>query len=149
MPNWTKNELEVSGKAKEVRRFLKHMGEGFSFERIIPMPENCFRGNLGTKDKEECLKKGIPNWYDWCSENWGTKWDCSEVEVEKVGCLETNAEELDAVLDTSKNYSWVIYKFQTAWDAPHPIIAKLKSDWPDLDFGGGYVHEGYEGCGSF
>ena len=34
MPNWTKNELTVEGKTKEVRRFLKHMGEGFSCENV-------------------------------------------------------------------------------------------------------------------
>jgi hypothetical protein len=113
------------------------MGEGFSFEKIIPMPEDCFRENLGEAERKECATKGIPNWYDWCCENWGTKWDCSEVEIDQIACT------------TTSKYSWVTYRFQTAWDAPHPVIAKLKADWPDLAFYGGYVHEGYEGCGSF
>ena len=137
MPNWTQNELTVEGETKEVRRFLKHMGEGFSFEKIIPMPEDCFRENLNEAKRKECATKGIPTWYEWCCENWGTKWDACEVEVDQIGCTK------------SDKYRWVTYRFQTACDAPHPVIAKLKADWPDLAFYGGYVHEGYEGCGSF
>jgi len=120
MPNWIKNELTVEGKTKEVRRFLKHMGEGFSFEKIIPMPE-------------ECRDRG---WRAWSIDNWGTKWDACEVEVKQDGCPEGE-------------YCWVTYKFQTAWDAPHPVIAQLKADWSELSFYGGYVHEGYEGCGTW
>ena len=41
------------------------------------------------------------------------------------------------------------YCFDTAWDTPGPIITALWKQWPDLEFTGGYVHEGYEGCGSF
>tara|TARA_R110002020_G_scaffold60229_1_gene163490 strand:+ start:479 stop:895 length:417 start_codon:yes stop_codon:yes gene_type:complete len=138
MPNWTQNELTVEGETKEVHRFLKHMGEGFSFEKIIPMPEDCFKENLGEAERKECAAKGIPNWYDWCRENWGTKWDCSEVEIEVW-----NENEVD------DDFIWVTYQFKTAWAAPHPVIAKLKSDWPHLSFCGGYVHEGHEGCGSW
>ena len=123
MPNWTKNELTVEGKTKEVRRFLKHMGEGFSFEKIIPLlPKD------GDKNWPGLEKSGI--------ENWGTKWDACEVEVRQDGCPEGE-------------YSWVTYPFQTAWDAPHPVIAQLKADWSELSFYGGYVHEGYEGCGTW
>ncbi len=134
MPNWTKNELTVEGKTKEVRRFLKHMGEGFSFEKIIPMPE-------------ECRDRG---WRAWSIDNWGTKWDACDVEAEVWG--ETIAVICDQAANDSEvddDFMWVTYTFQTAWDAPHPVIAQLKADWSELSFYGGYVHEGYEGCGTW
>ena len=41
------------------------------------------------------------------------------------------------------------YEFLTAWSTPEPVIRKLVLDWPDLEISGGWVDEGYEGCGSF
>ena len=137
MPNYTSNELTVWGEASEVAKFREQIGDEIDFEKIIPMPENCFRGNLGKTEREQCAADGVPNWYDWCSENWGTKWNaCSPcpVVVEKYPASE---------------HVGLSYRFDTAWDAPRPVISALKKQWPDLEIAGGYVHEGYEGCASY
>ena len=135
MPNWTANKLEVSGLKADCEKFLKHMGEHMDFEKVIPMPEDCFTGNFGDKERKMCTEKGIPNWSDWCPENWGTKWNaCGTVPVEQL---------------SYGNYQTLTYCFDTAWDTPKGIITALWEQWPDLEFGGGYVHEGYEGCGGF
>ena len=82
-----------------------------------------------------CKDTGVPNWYDWSIENWGTKWNaCGTVPVERL---------------SYGNYQTLTYCFDTAWDTPREIITALWVQWPDLEFGGGYVHEGYEGCGGF
>ena len=47
MPNWTANTLEVSGLKADCEKFLKHMGEHMDFEKVIPIPEDCFTGTLG------------------------------------------------------------------------------------------------------
>ena len=138
MPNWTSNILNVIGKPEAVDKFVKHMGDEMDFEKIIPSPENMFRENLSEEDKERCAIEGIPNWYDWQCTNWGTKWNACHHD----GPVEI--EDLDPL--TLKKAT---YRFDTAWDTPRPVIAKLWEDWEDLEFEGGYVHEGYEGCGSF
>ena len=138
MPNWTSNILNVVGKPEDVDKFIAHMGDEMDFEKVIPSPENMFRDNLSEEDKERCAAEGIPNWYDWQSENWGTKWNACHHE----GPVEIEDYE-------GMNIKQATYRFDTAWDTPREVITALWDKWPDLDFGGGYVHEGYEGCGSF
>ena len=106
------------------------------FEKIIPMPENCFRDNLGETEREQCAADGVPNWYDWCIENWGTKWNACNP------CPVVEEKHPDG-------HAGLSYRFDTAWDAPRPVISALKKHWPDLEISGGYVVEGYEGCGSY
>ena len=138
MPNWTSNILNVVGKPEDVDKFVAHMGEEMDFEKVIPSPSNMFRENLSQEDRERCVKEGIPNWYDWQSEHWGTKWnahsDEGPVEIEDYKSMDIRQ---------------ATYRFDTAWDTPRPVIAKLWEDWPDLEFEGGYIHEGYDGCGNF
>lgn len=52
---------------------------------------------------------GINSWYDWCCSMWNTKWNanCGR------GMMRTN--------DT------LIYRFNTAWDAPWPIAAAISA----------------------
>ena len=76
MPNHVSNKLTVDGATKEVNRFLKHMGKGFDFEKVIPMPDNIYRPRewYGSQENMKRLaKEGRPNWYDWSIENWDTK----------------------------------------------------------------------------
>ena len=137
MPNWTANTVEVTGTPKDIRKFKKHMGEGFSFERITPPPADMFRGDLGKKERQECAAKGISNWRDWQSENWDTKWDACHVEVEE--------QEFGGLIPLTM----VTYRFDTAWAPPEKVIARLRQDWPEFEITGGYVGEGYEFCGPF
>jgi|TARA_R110001606_G_scaffold131381_1_gene267305 hypothetical protein len=139
MPNWTSNTLDITGTPDSVDRFVDHMGDEMDFNKVIPQPDNLFLGNFGNAERKMCAAKGIPNWLDWNSENWGTKWnannDGGSVEIEVYG--------------GSEGFKQATYQFMTAWDTPRPVIAALWEQWPDLEFDGGYFHEGYEGCGSF
>ena len=138
MPNWTSNILNVVGKPEDVDKFVAHMGDEMDFEKVIPSPENMFRDNLSSEDKERLAAEGVPNWYDWQSANWGTKWNACHHE----GPVEIQDYE-------GMNMKQATYRFETAWDTPREVITALWDKWPDLDFDGGYIHEGYEGCGSF
>jgi len=117
MPNWTDNKLYVEGDRKDVAKFLKHMGEGFDFEQVIPVPE------------------GVDE-YNWCWDNWNTKWNACEVER-------------DIEHYSHGKFTTVEYRFQTAWSPPEKVVEKLRKDWPKLEIHGGYVGEGYEFCGNF
>lgn len=57
-------------------------------------------------------KYGAKTWYDWCIENWGTKWNAYEVKFDGT-CKLT---------------------FQTAWAMPEPILKALTAKYPDADF---------------
>ncbi|MEL0090469.1 MAG: hypothetical protein VW714_08315 [Rhodospirillales bacterium] len=76
------------------------------------------------------LKDGIDP-----SDAWGTKWNACEPQKVSVSVI--------CGLMTAT------YEFKTAWDTPREVIKKLISDWGEDTVEGGYVHEGYEGCGSF
>ena len=58
---------------------------------------------------------GCTTWYDWARQNWGTKWQPSEVIVERDGD------------------NGVYMEFSTAWSTPFPIFEKLSTMFPTLD----------------
>jgi len=136
MPNHTQNTLELTGNPQTVMAFVDQMGKHMDFEKVIPPPANMFRENLRRQDVERCAREGIPTWQDWQRKHWGTKWNAYQTE--------------DVVVQKwSVNFTTATYRFQTAWDAPRPVIAAIIKQNPDIEVSGGYVHEGYEGCGSF
>ncbi len=75
---------------------------------------------------------GAPTWYEWCNQNWGTKW---------------NAYGYDEGRDYSGNdHIW----FQSAWAAPHPVIEKLAARYPEIRYEHEWADEdiGYN-CGRY
>ena len=109
MPNWTHNSLTVSHKdASAIHDLVSKVdADGELFNHILPMPENTFRGNLGNEEMEMCKREGIPNWYDWCCNNWGTKWDACHLDWNRI------------------DEHTVTFDFDTAWAAPVPIWQAL------------------------
>jgi hypothetical protein len=55
---------------------------------------------------------GATTWYDWCIDNWGTKWNACDIDWED-----------DAHV-----------KFETAWSAPEGIYKALAEAFPDVHF---------------
>lgn len=121
MPNWCGNTLNVSGAQDEVEKFKEQAwsnqetSEGYehtdlSFENFIPYPDG-----EGWK-------------YNWCVENWGTKWDACDV------YLSESEGELD-------------YTFNTAWSPPENVVEKMIELFPHLRFTLEYEEpgEGYQG----
>lgn len=108
MPNWCDNTISISGPAEKVSQMYQQLNDPNNNDGLCqilyPMPENTFTGNLGEKERKDCAKKGIPNWYDWCTSNWGTKWDTADGDwqYEEAG-------DGEAILTGS---------FQTAWGPP-------------------------------
>ena len=91
------------------------------FNKIIPMPNNIYRGDLGKRERE---LYGSNNWYDWSVANWGTKWNAQYSSL------------------NNKNTLW----FDTAWSCPIPVLDKLaeiccindvrfEGEWADEDCG--------------
>lgn len=103
MPNWVAHKIEFFGDQKNIDKVLdliKGEDRVIDFEKLIPMPDNIYQGNLGSKERE---LYGENNWYDWSCKNWGTKW---------------NACHSDLLADNE------LY-FDTAWSSPRPILETL------------------------
>jgi hypothetical protein len=137
MPNWCFNILEASGPEEEAQRFLDETGPFLEFNKIVPMhkelegttaPARPPHG-AGThalelwaqKQIDLVMKYGAADWYDWCVENWGTKWEPGFESQQK----------------TENGYS-----FDTAWSPPTPVIARLSELYPALIFTLTYAEPG-------
>jgi hypothetical protein len=77
------------------------------FEKIIPMPKNIYRGDVGSREEEIY---GRDNWYHWNTNNWGTKW---------------NAYDMSKIDDYTMT-------FNTAWAMPERVIKALSKMFPDV-----------------
>jgi hypothetical protein len=165
MPNWITNILAITGKPKEIERLMDAVkGERsakektpFDFNKIIPMPA-CLKGiTTGSRllggvkvsqwremgddgaphaiDGEELerIKQeagGCESWYDWSCKHWGTKWDAchpDEPEVQRASNGKTVT---------------VIYRFDTAWAPPIPVLEALSKQFPTVMLS---LHEDDEG----
>ena len=109
MPNWCNNKLTIQHKDPQIIDALHKnvCADNEFFQHIKPMPNNIFRGLLGNEEREDCERKGIPNWYDWCCENWGTKWEACDLIAYQVD---------EHTLQLT---------FDTAWSPPDPIFQAL------------------------
>ena len=120
MPNNVTNILTVSGDPKRMAELFEAVkmdkyGPGsLDFAKVIPMPDDIYRGNLG---KAEFEKKKKNNWMDWSIEHWGSKWN-------SYGYNEYTAKEFDGSS----------LRFQTAWSDVHQVIERLAQQYPDLQF---------------
>lgn len=79
----------------------------------------------GKQVYENIKNYGHATWYEWCNDNWGTKWQAYNLSEEwLVGDKEA---EID---------------FCTAWSPPIPIIEQLSFNYPDLKFKMKFADEG-------
>jgi hypothetical protein len=135
MPNYCHNVLTISGQKEIVDLFTelnKTNERVLSFNQLVPMPENIFKGNLGQKEHE---LYGKNNWYDWSTANWGTKWEPIEVE----GNWEITVDDDTATASL---------QFITAWAPPVAWFQKASEQYQDsLDFTLGYYEEGMDFSG--
>jgi len=87
MPNWCNNTVEIY---HEDSSMIERVREGFNgdglFGALIPVPESLHivAGYLGDGEEQRKLEEdtarniathGYGNWYDYCVNEWGTKWD--------------------------------------------------------------------------
>jgi hypothetical protein len=133
MPNWCENTLFVYGPEADVQRFKQdvkavEVGDGglavpgasageyreipLSFERHLPTPTDE-NGELTKGDNE----RGMPDWYNWRVENWGTKWDLDD---------STTLDDLDP--------DYLRYSFDTAWSPPVEWLTFVAQQYPTLSF---------------
>ena len=134
MPNWTNNVLELAHEDPAmIARAQKAFDEDRLLEEFVPVPEDLkvtagFLGDameqeeLETKEQVNLKTYGYKNWYDYCVNEWGTKWD-----VASEGCPATLGEDGRLTMG-----------FDSAWSPPLEFYAKMC----DLGFSvRGYYYE--------
>lgn len=126
MPNWCSNTLTVTGSKADVELFMKKARRPaskkgdwvpLSFQSIIPMNEN----DPDYQDGKENLCDTVFNWYRWCLDHWGCKWDINEYEV-------------DVQTQTTGDGKEAVYSFSTAWNAPIQFYYAITEMFPKLTF---------------
>ena len=124
MPNWCSNTLQISGNKEQLEMFKQKsiIKSGmdvdiFVMDGCVPMPKELAicEGLTPEQIVERRLKYGYDNWYDWCFENWGSKWDAHESYITE--------EENDLTIE-----------FDTAWSPAIPYIKQVAKMYPDLIF---------------
>lgn len=122
MPNWCRNDLEVTGPDEDIARLVERTttdGQALSFALIVPDP-----------DERDLDGTGL-DVMDWrVFHGWGTKWD-----LRPDDC------------STIREPQYVRWGFDTAWSPPLLWLEKVAAQFPTLVFRIGYDEPGMEFCG--
>lgn len=111
MPNWCMNKLTVEhNDPSKLKEFVDAYNAGNVCEHYLPVPKN--------ESGDIILDQNDPNyWYNWCVNNWGTKWDIGA----DVGTDREEWHGLKAtVVGNQANCS-----FDSAWAPPIGLYDKL------------------------
>jgi hypothetical protein len=137
MPNWCSCDLDVTGPQAERDKLVeaarsKEAVDGkvsvLDASNFIPYPKKFRDQDEVARAWDKAHKDDRPlSWrerpkdgfnsggYEWCIENWGTKWNfCRATVVSRI-------EE-------------VVFGFETAWSPPIPVIEKMSAMFPKLGF---------------
>jgi len=120
MPNWCNNVIELAHEDPAMLvRAKEALDRGEFLQEFIPVPESLkiVAGCVGDPEEQKKLEEataqnlvdhGYGNWYDYCVNEWGTKWD--------VGGDGITAEIENGRITTS---------FDSAWSPPVAAYEKL------------------------
>ena len=87
MPNWCNNSVELyHADPAMIERARNAFNDGRLLDEFIPIPQSLsiVAGCVGDPDEQKKLEEdtarnkevhGYGNWYDFCVNEWGTKWD--------------------------------------------------------------------------
>lgn len=90
MPNWCSNNLTLTHEDPAmITRAKEALGRGEFLQEFVPVPEDLkiVAGSVGDPVEQKKLeedtqrnieKYGYGNWYDFCVNEWGTKWDIDD-----------------------------------------------------------------------
>jgi hypothetical protein len=151
MPNWCDNFIEVTHEDPAMmQRFKKAFDEGKLLQEFVPCPEELFEeapvGNDWQERKLVLLERntekyGHADWYGWCIENWGTKWDISE------GELDYSPEENNAGGYFNSAWAPPVQAMEAMTELGFKILLRYYE--PGMSFVGEYTSENGDECYSY
>ena len=134
MPNWCENKLLIKADCKDALDDFKRLERLFEetlivdkktghvsnlLDSIIRMPEV-----LEDTSKEKPYKLPSGNtiwWYEWCNDNWGTKWDAVDCVMKRGSKVCPTSDRMD-------------FKFRTAWAPPINWLTTVGAIFSNLWF---------------
>ena len=125
MPNHCHNRVTFysDDKPELIQKLHKIFKSEEVFTQFVPEPDWATTpneaGELSAKDPSEPMfPPKFPDgtvddrWYSWRLQNWGTKWDCYEVDID----------------DSELEYGFEV-TFDTAWSPPEEICSAIKEQF--------------------
>ena len=137
MPNHVSSDLYVTGRIETIDKFMDFAinidpclpsdDQLLDANKFIPYPEHFKKLDALAKiaaakePPDYTVKDGFNSGgFQWCLENWGTKW----------GIYDCKIEYKDFGIRNGK----LKYRFNTAWAPPLPIIKAMSDKFPTLRF---------------
>lgn len=120
MPNWCNNTVVLKHADPDmVKRARAAFIDGRLLDEFIPVPKDLHivAGSVGDPDEQKKLEEqgelnrkthGYTNWYDFCVNEWGTKWD--------IGGGDASVDDIEGGL---------MLGFDSAWAPPTGAYEKL------------------------
>lgn len=117
MPNWCSNNVTLEhDDPAMIARAIEAFEAGKLLQEFVPCPQELLEGTSPASEEvaqANIEKHGSADWYQWCVENWGTKWDI-------------NCEGFDA--EASNEGRSVFLAFDTAWGPPLEFYRTIEDD---------------------
>ena len=149
MPNWCSNTIEIEGTKEQINSFVSFLEENggknwFSFFRPCPQElTDTVSGFVGedkqaaheAQQKSNIEKYGHSDWYSWCVDNWGTKWNC-------------DAQDWVKVENPNDDQASVTFWFDSAWSPPTALYEFIESN-SEFIVTASYLEEGMSFVGQF
>lgn len=143
MPNWCSNFVSITGPKQRIAE-LKQAYDNQEFcNSVIPVPQSLKdtvagsssdpveQAKIVAQTEKNIAEHGYGNWYDFCVNRWGTKWD--------VGG--------DGSADVSDDGTCLTVSFDSAWAPPVGIYEALTEE--GLSVEACYYEGGCAFCGMY
>jgi len=129
MPNWCSNYIEVRGtNSAKIQELVKAFNLGALCQTVLPVPKELLETLSGhhsdpveqlklTAETDANIEKfGYSNWYDFCTNEWGSKWDICEAEL----------------LHQDEDGLGFTGFFESAWSPPLGVVEELERQGFDV-----------------
>ncbi len=153
MPNCCNNRVVITHKdSNKMEALVAAIKDGKFCNHVIPVPESLqiVAGSVGDPEEQKKLEEdtarnlevhGYGNWYDFCVNRWGTKWDIDPYEK-------------NVKID---QYGQIEFGFDSAWAPPTGVYDELVNQGFEVEAtyyesGMAFVgrwHNGYDDCIEF
>lgn len=134
MPNYCYNTLIVSSDSnEEIKKFF--------------LENRSFDNQEDEEDSFLSFSKKVPkpddenDWYNWNCQNWGTKWDAIDVELDNYYLAENT---LKKDFEIGPNETELRYTFSTAWGPALVWLDTIAKKYPNLNFMNEYSEGGMD-----
>ena len=135
MPNWCQNVVTFShSDPAEIKRLEAAIADGRMMGEFLPCPRELATGlsPAATADIAETniANHGFPDWYSWCVNTWGTKWD-----IGSSDCI--NTVDRDSLMAC----------FESAWSPPLAFYQHMVDQGWSIE--ANYYEPGIGFCGTW